>query len=364
MYQPEIEQIREELYFIAASAATRRLRTQAQLLSQTDVPVLITGEAGSGKTTSAQLIHSLSIRSSFPFMRVKCAVLTPDLLENELFGYEHASTRGRESTPGKLEQCARGTILLDEFHAMPDTVQRRLLKLLETGEFVRCGGQNAIRADVRIMAATSGDLEIAAAEKKILEELFYRLSVFELRVPSLRERQEEIPLLLGHLMNRLTRRYGVPAPHFSSELLNACQHYLWPGNLRELEIFAKRFLAHGDEATALHELHSRSDYSLLRGVDNGNGNGNGQNKVSLEVAARPQTQEKSSLKLLVRNAKGEAERGAIASALEQTGWNRKAAARLLNVSYRALLYKIQEYHMAPPAESARCIEVDDLRQAK
>jgi DNA-binding NtrC family response regulator len=102
----------------------------------------------------------------------------------------------------------------------------------------------------------------------------------------------------------------------------------------------------------------------LRGVDNGNGNGNGQNKVSLEVAARPQTQEKSSLKLLVRNAKGEAERGAIASALEQTGWNRKAAARLLNVSYRALLYKIQEYHMAPPAESARFIEVDDLRQAK
>src|SRR5271166_4987788 len=103
MYQPEIERISEELYFVAASPATRRLRTQAELLSQTDVPVLITGEAGSGKTTAAQLIHSLSIRSSFPFMRVKCALLTSDLLENELFGYEHAAVSGRESTLGKFE---------------------------------------------------------------------------------------------------------------------------------------------------------------------------------------------------------------------------------------------------------------------
>ncbi len=274
MYQPEIERIGEELYFIAASPSTRRLRTQAELLSQTDVPVLIRGEEGSGKTTAARLIHSLSIRSSFPFMQVKCAVLTSDLLENELFGYEHASANGRpESTAGKFEQCAKGTILLDEFDVMPDAVQRRLLKLLETGEFVRCGGQNPIRADVRIIAATSGDLERAAAEKRVQEELFYRLSVFELRVPPLRERREEIPLLLGHLMNRLTRRYGVPAPRFSSGLLDACQHYSWPGNLRELENFAKRFLALGDEEAALRELQSHPDYGPASKGENGNGNG-------------------------------------------------------------------------------------------
>src|ERR1700681_4565821 len=145
MYQPKIERISQELYFIAASPATRQLRTQAELLSQTDVPVLITGEAGSGKTTAAQLIHSLSIRSSFQFMRVKCAVLTFDLLENDLFGYEHTSGNGRpESTPGKFEQCAKGTILLDEFDAMPGAVQQRLLKLLERGGFFRGGGQSPI----------------------------------------------------------------------------------------------------------------------------------------------------------------------------------------------------------------------------
>ena len=365
MYQPEIEQIREELYFISASAATRRLRTQAQLLSQTEVPVLITGEAGSGKATAAQLIHSLSIRSSFPFMRVQCAVLTSDLLENELFGYEHASADGRpESTLGKFEQCAKGTILLDEFDAMPDAVQRRLLNVLETGEFVRCGGQNPIRADVRIIAATCRDLELAAAEKRVQEELFYRLSVFELRVPPLRERHEEIPLLLGHLMNRLTRRYSVPAPRLSSVLLDACQQYAWPGNLRELENFAKRFLAHGDEGAALHELHSNPDYGFASKGENEKGNGDGHATTSVPPSSLPTSKGKSSLKLLVRNAKGEAERGAIAHALEQTHWNRKAAARLLNVSYRALLYKIQEYHLAPPAESARFFGADGLREAK
>src|SRR6202162_6058429 len=145
MYQQEIERINEELYFIAASPATRRLRTQAELLSQSDVPVLISGEAGGGETAAAQLIHSLSIRSSFPFMRVKCAVLTSDLLENELFGYEHTSANGRpESTAGKFEQCAKGTMLLEEFDAMPDAVQRQLLRMLETGGVIRCGGPHTL----------------------------------------------------------------------------------------------------------------------------------------------------------------------------------------------------------------------------
>ena len=209
----------------------------------------------------------------------------------------------------------------------------------------------------------------AAANRGLQEELFYRLSVFELRVPPLRERREEIPLLLGHLMNRLTRRYGVPAPHFSSALLDACQHYAWPGNLRELENFAKRFLSHGDEAAALHELHAESSNGSASKAENGKSNGNGHTvnhafPANLHPMSDEASGERSSLKLLVRNAKGEAERNAITTALEQTHWNRKAAARLLNVSYRALLYKIQEYNLAPPSNSARLTPAMGLRSAK
>lgn len=358
MHQPEIEQIGEELYFVAASPATRRLRTQAELLSQTDVPVLITGEAGSGKATTARLIHSLSIRSSFEFMRVSCAALTADLLESELFGYENANGNGRlESKPGKFEQCAKGTILLEDFDAMPGPVQLRLLRLLQTREFVRFGGHSPIRVDVRIIAATQGDLEQAVAEKSVHEELYDHLSAFELHVPPLRDRREEVPLLLGHFMNRLTRRYSVPAPHFSGALLDACQNYSWPGNLRELEIFVKRFLVFGDESAALEELQSHPRFE----AGNGHGNGNGHDVAKNGHAA---TDEKSSLKSLVRNAKGEAERGAIAHALEETHWNRKAAARLLSISYRALLYKIQEYRLVPPPDSHRLYSYNGVRDLK
>jgi len=358
MYQPEIERIGEELYFVAASPATRRLRTQAEQLSHTDVPVLIMGEAGSGRATVARLVHSLSLRSGFPFTSVDCGTLTADLLESELFGSEHIGVQGQpESTLGKFEQCGRGTVLLEDFDAMPGAVQLRLLRLLQTREFVRCGGRTPIRVDVRIMAAADGNLETAVTEMSFNQELYHRLSVFQLHVPPLRQRREEIPLLLGHFMNRLTRRYGVPAPRFSNALLDACQRHSWPGNLRELESFIKRFLALGDESGALEELHLESNLE----VTNRQADGSGVVPARAHIHA---TEEKSSLKLLVRNAKGEAERYAIAQALEQTHWNRKAAARLLNISYRGLLYKIQEYGLVPPSEQARPFGINHLREAK
>jgi DNA-binding NtrC family response regulator len=358
-HQPEIEQIGEDLYFVAASAATRRLRTQAELLSKTEVPVLITGEAGSGKATAARLIHALSIRSSFEFMRVSCAALTADLLESELFGYEAPNANGRiESKPGKFEQCGKGTILLEDFETMPAAVQVRLLKMLQTREFTRFGGQSPIRADVRIIASSQSNLDAAVADKKVHEELYDHLSAFGLHVPPLRERRDEIPLVLGHFMNRMAKRYNVQPLHFSSALLDACQHYAWPGNLRELEIFVKRFLVFGDEKAALEELQS---HPRLESAATGNGNGHAHEVDSVRNGHG--VDEKSSLKLLVRNAKGEAERNAIAHALEETHWNRKAAARLLSISYRALLYKIQEYRLVPPPDVHRIYSYD-IREAK
>jgi len=366
MYQPEIERISEDLYFVSASPAMRRLRTQIELLSQTDVPVLVTGEAGSGKCTAARLIHALSIRSGFSFVRVKCPVLTADLLEKELFGYEMAGSGGPEAYAGKLEEGAQGTILLEDFEVMPPDVQQRLLHLLETGEYVRCGGQIPIRADARVIASSSVDLELAASKKEVQEELFYRLSAFQLRVPPLRERQGEVPVLLGHMINRLTRRYGVPAPRVSATLLDACQQHSWPGNLKELETFAKRYLAQGDEALAIRDLQSRPGFGAVMKSKNGKGDSDPHGIRALTAVAAGQSQEeKGSLKLLVRNAKWEAERVAITEALDQTHWNRKAAARLLNVSYRALLYKIQEYNLNPPPSAVvRVFGHDTAREAK
>lgn len=365
MYQPEIERISEDLYFVSASSAMRRLRTQIELLSQTDVPVLVTGEPGSGKCTAARLIHALSIRSGFAFVRVKCPVVTADMLEKELFGYELPGGDGPEAYAGKFEESARGTILLDDFEVMPSDVQKRLLHLLETGEYLRCGGKSSIRADARVIASSSADLEQAASEKKLQEELFYRLSAFQLRVPPLRERQGEVPLLLGHMINRLTRRYGVPAPRVSATLLDACQQHSWPGNLKELESFAKRYLAQGDEGAAISDLQARPGYGMAVKSKNGNGHSDPGLRPVAVIGGAQSHEEKGSLKSLVRNAKWEAEKGAIAEALDQTHWNRKAAARLLNVSYRALLYKIQEYHLNPPPSAvSRVFGPDTVREAK
>ncbi len=356
MDQPDIERIGDELYFVTASPAMHRLRTQAESLSQAEVPVLITGEPGSGKATTARLIHSLSLRSSFPFVAVNCGALAPEVLENELFGSEYVAASGKkECSPGKFEQCARGTVLLQYFDSMSARDQDRLLRLIQTRQVVRHGGSVPVRVDVRIMAAPDRNPEMVAGDGIANIELYNRLSVFQLHVPPLRERREAIPLFLGLFVSRLTRRYGVPAPHLTNAMIEACQHYSWPGNLREMENFVKRFLAQdGDEKAAIEELQGPASIRTW--------NRNGE----VAEATNPSNggSENSSLKLLARSAKGEAERYAIQQALQETHWNRKAAARLLHVSYRGLLYKIQEYHLAPPGGNGGSYPEPAFRQAK
>ncbi len=346
MYESQIEHISEKLSFIVASPAAHRLLTHAEVLSQTDVPVLITGEAGSGKATVAQLIHTHSPRSSFEFFTVDCGAVTPGSLENDLFGCEDVGAIGHiESSFGKFEQCAQGTVLLEDFDLMSLALQQRLLNLLETRRFVRVGGRASIRPNVRILASSGIDLKSAVAEGVVDQELYNRLSVFKLHVPPLRDRFDEIPLLLENFVNRWTRQYGLPVRKFSSPLLHACHNYAWPGNLTELENFVNRILVHGDERAAIDELQLHRVLEMT--IRSGN--------LDFEPARvdTRATEETPSLKLLVRNAKEEAERSAIAHALEQTNWNRKATARLLNISYRGLLYKIQEHHLLPPAKPVR-----------
>jgi two-component system, NtrC family, response regulator AtoC len=336
----EFEQLEDGAFFVGMSPVMQKLRAQAKLLAEADVPVLILGESGSGKDTVARLIHKLSVRSGCKFLKVNCAALPLDLLDADLFGHEvNPSTR---SKPGKFELCGKGTILLEEISEMPDHLQIKLLQLLQEKAFVRAGGKTSVPADVRVLAASSNHLERALAEKKLREDLYYRLSTFTLSLPPLRQRKEEIPVLLQHFMHRLAKQYGIISRTFSPEVTEACRAYSWPGNLKELEEFVKRYLLMGEP-----ELSFGADADL-EDVDSDEGSIQNHKVVSGPIANGSREAAPSSLKSLVQNVKLEAERNAIAAALEKTGWNRKAAARLLKVSYRTILYKIDQYHMKAP----------------
>ena len=339
----DIEQVSEDAFFVGASPIMRKLRAQAELLAQASVPVLILGESGSGKDTAARLIHKLSVRSGFTFLKVNCSALPGDLLETELFGYERSDSTGSvRSKAGKLELSEKGTVLLNEIAEMPTSVQSKLLQVLQNKQFFRPGSGATVEVDVRVLAATSDNVERALSEKKLREDLYYRLSAFTIQTPPLRQRRDEIPLLLRHFMHHLAKHYGLPPRTFSPTVLDACHAYSWPGNLCELEEFVKRYLMMGDRELIFATPKSEHEST--------NGNSAGRSKPARAILVAEDDGERSSsttsLKSLVQSVRCEAERNAIATALEKTGWNRKAAARLLKVSYRTLLYKIEQYHMS------------------
>jgi two-component system, NtrC family, response regulator AtoC len=329
-----MEQVGEDLFFIAATPSMAKLRMQVELLAQVNAPVLIFGEPGTGKELAARLIHKLSVRSGFRFARVNCA-LPGDLLHRDLFG--DGLNRNGRSKPGKVELCHRGTLFLDGIGDLPLGVQASLLNLLQNG--AETAGDRAY-SDVRILAASDGTISDASASKRIREDLYYRLSVFILSVPPLRERRSEIPVLLTLFLNQLSKRYGLPVPIVPPALREASERYSWPGNLRELELFAKRYLVTGNHEQAIAELNPKEDRHVLLASHSIVVQGSDE-----DAALDDRT---SGLKWLVQNATGTTERNAIVTALSRTHWNRKAAARLLKVSYRTLLYKIERYRLTPP----------------
>src|SRR6185369_1184153 len=330
-YTSEVEELGDETFFIAASANMRKLRSQAALVANVDIPVLMLGESGTGKEVMAKLIHKLSPRAHRTFLKVNCAAVPADLLESELFGYEAgAFTGATHAKPGKFEVCNKGTILLDEIGEMPPSLQAKLLHVLQDQQFSRLGSRSVVKVDVRILAATNINIPEALANKRLREDLYYRLNAFTLQIPPLRERKEEIPILLKHFMTRLSEQYARPPLPYSPDLMQACLAYPWPGNLRELGNFVKRYLVLGDEKLAIHELQPRSD-----------GSGAKFDGSPPRSSSSSESNGCGGLKSLSRNAKDEAEAEAIAKALEETNWNRKKAAELLQISYKALLYKIR-----------------------
>jgi DNA-binding NtrC family response regulator len=334
----EIESLEDDLFFLAASPQMKQIRAQVSLVAKVDVPVLLLGESGVGKEILARLIHKMSIRAHRPLLKVNCAALPAELLESELFGYEAgAFTGAQRSKPGKFEQCNKGTILLDEIGEMSTPLQAKLLHVLQDGSFSRLGSRSNVTVDVRVLAATNVNIEEAIANKTLREDLYYRLNAFTMHIPPLRERREEIPLLLKHFMNRLSERYAHAPLSYSERLVRACMLYHWPGNLRELGNFVKRYLVLQDEDMAISELEAK-----------GKSQGNGLADASSGgIAAAPE----GGLKSLVRSLKDEAELRAIEQALVATNWNRKLAAARLNISYKALLYKIKQYQIVPPGSN-------------
>lgn len=346
----DVESVSYESFFVGGSPIMRMLRAQAALLAEANVPVLILGENGSGKETTARLLHSLSVRSGFEFAKVNCAALPGDLLERELFGYEkNGAVSPPRTRTGKLELCAKGTILLDEITEMPPDLQSNLLQVLQNKRFTRPGTSALIEADVRIVAASSTNVERSFFEHRLSEELYHQLSAYTIHVPPLRERKEELPFLSRHFMRRLAKHYGLSPREFSPAIIEAWQAYHWPGNLRELEHCVKRYLLVGDEELALGKSRSDPHDAAQEGAI--------ARTRSLSQATPPPGQSgagvpaSKSLRSLLQNVKSEAEKNAIAAALEKTGWNRKAAARLLKVSYRTVLYKIEQYRMTPSSSS-------------
>ncbi len=315
--------------FFSATPQMQSLRAQAMQVARFDFPVLLLGESGTGKEVLAHLLHKYSARANRVFLKVNCAAVPNELLESELFGYEPgAFTGANKSKPGKFELCNKGTLLLDEIGEMSPALQAKLLQVLQDGQFCRLGARSSVQVDVRVLAATNINMAEAIAGRTFREDLYYRLSSFVLRMPALRERKEEIPMMLRHFMLRVAERYACPILPLSPRLLAACEKYSWPGNIRQLENFVKRYLVLGDEDAAIRDLQEEAD--------------NPDSPPSLAISsATPDLQE------IVRTAKSGAEVEAISDALEKTMWNRKRAAMLLNLSYKALLYKIRQYDIHP-----------------
>lgn len=340
----DVEAIGDGRFFVGISPIMRRLRFQAALLAEASVPVLILGEDGAGKETAARLIHRLSVRSAFGFAKVKCSALPGDLLERELFGYQtNGATSQGIGKPGKLELCTKGTVLLEDITEMPPDLQIRLLDALRSGQFIRPGSAETVEADVRLLATSSANIERAVSENRLDENLYRYLADYTVHVPALRERKSEIPSLACHFMHQLARRFGMPPRDFSSAIIEAWQAHDWQGNLQELEDCVKRYLIVGDKELMREKSQLKADGKSTEPDPDLSF----KKSPSMDLPASPKGQaaDSKSLRSLIQSVKSEAERNAIAVALEKTGWNRKAAARLLKVSYRTVLYKIEQYKM-------------------
>jgi len=303
--------------------AMREVRRRLDRLVGANIPVLLQGESGTGKDIIAKLFHRYSPWNKGPFVKVNCPAIPGTLLESELFGYERGAFTGAYgSKPGRVELAHRGTLFLDEISELEFDLQSKLLQLLQDGQFCRIGAQEDRRVEVRVVCATNRDLQAEVEAGHFRQDLYYRIAVVTIQLPPLRERAADLPDIINYLLQHHNEKYNAQAKPLSSNLVSRLQRYHWPGNIRELENLIRRYVILGTEDAIVNELIAPAH----------------QQAFPIEIPLDGDL----SLKKLTRQAVRDLEGRIILKVLQANNWNRKKTARVLNISYRALLYKIRD----------------------
>ncbi len=311
-----------EAVMFGTTRAMQAVRDRVHKIANANLPVLIQGESGTGKDIIARMIHELSAWSNGPWVKVNCPAIPGTLLESELFGYEKGAFTGAYTNkPGRVELANRGTLFLDEISELDYSLQSKLLQVLQDGQFCRIGAQEDKKVEVRMVCATNRNLEREVESGRFRQDLFYRINVVNIQMPALRERATDIPILVQYFLELYNEKYNSRARALSPQLMTQLQRYHWPGNIRELENLVRRYAILGTEEAITSELVPRKPEMF-------------DDDIPLDGPI--------SLKKVTRQAVLELERKIILKVLQANHWNRKRAARALNISYRALLYKIRD----------------------
>jgi two-component system NtrC family response regulator len=319
---------------IAGSRAMRAVTDTASRVAQADTTVLLEGESGTGKELLAKAIHFHSSRSRGPFVTINCGAIPEQLLESELFGHRRGSFTGAVADKkGKFEAADRGTIFLDEIGELPLMLQVKILRVLQEREVDRVGDTRAIKVDVRVIAATNRDLEKMIADGGFRDDLYYRLAVVSIRMPPLRERADDIPLLVDHFLDKHTERLGKPRPEVDKVVYAAFNRHAWPGNIRELENVIERALVlDRDGRIGSDDLPGR-----LRAADQQVGT------LRMELPDEGISLEEVEKELLL-------------AALQKHSWNQTRAAHYLKITRSTLLYRMQKFGLERPRASDETTE--------
>lgn len=330
----ELETLYEGQKIIGKSEAIQRIHELIQKVADTEnANVLITGESGTGKELVARAIHGNSRRYDMPFVAVNCSAIPVNLLESELFGYEKGAFTGAVSRrEGKFKRANGGSLFLDEIADMPLNMQAKLLRVIQDGEVTPVGGDDPERVDIRIISATNSDIGEVVKRGAFRDDLFYRLNVVPIHIPSLRERRGDIPVLIEHIKNNLNRKLKKNIENIPEEILNRLKTYHFPGNIRELENIMERAFILADNNRLSVELFPLPEHASQRSSSIENG---------------------LSLKDISKQAREEVERDVIVNVLNETNWNRVKTAHILKVDYKTLRQKIKELNISPQYGNGR-----------